>query len=67
MERMAKLVLGKVDYLSKITKLDGNREFSPIQVANIKSYYSDEIKKNAVEVNSILTMGRETASKIFVR
>lgn len=64
---MAKLVLGKVDYLSKISKLDESRVFSPIQVATIKSYYSDQIKKNAVEVNSVLTMGREAASKIFVR
>lgn len=64
---MAKLVIGNTDYFSKICKDNKNNSLSKEQITLIKSYYAESIKKNSIEVNSILSMGREAASKIFVR
>lgn len=64
---MAKLILGEVDYLSKIRQTNEAKEFTSKEIEKMKSYYADAIKRNAMEVSAVLTNGREAASKIFVR
>lgn len=63
---MARLILGKCNYLENIKKNGRNREFSSSQVEEMKSYYKNAEKENSVKVNAILTSGREAASKIFI-
>lgn len=64
---MAKLILGDVDYLSKIRQSNEEKDFTSNEIEKMKSYYANAIKRNAMEVSSVLTIGREAASKIFVR
>ena len=64
---MAELIIGDVDYLSRIRQNSKSKDFTPKQIEKMKSYYTKAIKKNSMEVNSVLTYGREAASKIFIR
>lgn len=63
---MARLILGKCDHLEKIKKNGKKREFSSSQIEEMKCYYTRAEKENAMQVNAILTSGREAASKIFI-
>lgn len=63
---MAKLILGKVNHLENIKQNGKEREFSSLQIEKMKDYYKQAEKENSVQVNSILTSGREAASKIFI-
>ena len=63
---MAKLILGKVNHLANIKQNGKEREFSSLQIEKMKAYYKQAEKENSVQVNSILTSGREAASKIFI-
>ena len=63
---MAKLILGKCDCVERIKKNGRSREFSRSQIDEMKTYYKKTEKENFMQVNSILTSGREAASKIFI-
>lgn len=63
---MAKLIVGTVNFLEKINSNSKAREYSSSQIESMQSYYRETIKNNSAEVNSILTSGREAASKIFI-
>lgn len=63
---MAKLILGTFDFLKEIEQTGSPQEFSDFQIGQMKTYYKKTEKENSMQVNSILTSGRELASKIFI-
>lgn len=63
---MAKLILGTFDFLKEIEQTGSPQEFSDSQIEQMKTYYKKTEKENSMQVNSILTSGRELASKIFI-
>ena len=42
---MAKLILGEVDYLSKIRQNNEAKKFTSKEIEKMKSYYADAIKR----------------------
>lgn len=63
---MAGLIFGKCDHLENIKKNGKSREFSSSQIEEMKCYYRNAEKENTMQINAILTSGREAASKIFI-
>lgn len=63
---MAKLIIGKVNFLEGIKTTSKAREYSSSQIESMQRYYREAIKNNLAEVNLILTSGRKEALRIIL-